>query len=495
MSRSVPGAAAKPSTEAGHPESIYIHLHTLDLRVHDSPSLSLAHSSAKRDVTHFLPVFVFDERSLSLACVPGFGSLGPKQHGQDDPEKTNTAAPEVIPGPRSRNAGFHRMGRHRVRFLVESVFDLKERYRKLGGDLLVACGQPEDVVAQLARAYKSQGKRVDGVYTQKEVATEEVNVIRRARKQLDGIPLNVIDSRTLVHPEDLPFKISHVPDVYTKFRKEVESLANEMIRPSLPDVDKVKPFPELPSKLEFYQVPQEIASTKYFLPYALAPLLADPAIGDRIERRSIPQTHDEWRKLATSLPGLDERSAFPFHGGESTGLARLDDYLGTTKGGSADMGHGGEKAQHYKETRNEMVGEHFSTKFSAWLAFGCLSARTIGNRVLQLQDRLREERALSKQVEGNTYWILFELLWRDYFFFVSERFSHMRPYSTKKRASPLDEFAGQEGGTSSALFNLGGFQEVLSKKRPGEWKGYNLEKSDDRLKGFLEGRTGVPFLE
>lgn len=492
----VPGAGERPKS-GNHPESIFIHLHTLDLRTHDSPILSLAHSSSKRDVTHFLPVYVFDERQLSLACIPGFGSLGPKKHGQDDDDTSTTQAKQtdVIPGPRSRNAGLHRMGRHRVRFLVESVFDLKERYKRMGSDLLVACGEPEDVVAKLAQGFKSQGKRVDGVYMQKEVATEEVNVIRRARKMLGGIQLQVVDSRTLVHPEDLPFKIAHVPDVYTKFRKEVENLGNEMIRPTLPDVDKIKPFPELPSKLDVYQVPQEVASTKYFLPYALAPLLAAPALGDRNEARPIPKTHDEWRKLATSLPGLDERSAFPFHGGESTGLARLDDYIGSTKGGKSGLGEGGEKAQHYKETRNEMVGEHFSTKFSAWLALGCLSARTIGNRVLQLQDRLREERALSKQVEGNTYWILFELLWRDYFFFVSERFSHLRPFSNKKRSSPLDEFTGQEGGTSSALFNLGGFQEVLSKKPPGQWKGYNLEKSDDRLRAFLEGRTGVPFLE
>jgi deoxyribodipyrimidine photo-lyase len=31
----------------------------------------------------------------------------------------------------------------------------------------------------------------------------------------------------------------------------------------------------------------------------------------------------------------------------------------------------------YKETRNGMVGEAYSSKFSAWLAMGCISPRTI----------------------------------------------------------------------------------------------------------------------
>lgn len=111
--------------------------------------------------------------------------------------------------------------------------------------------------------------------------------------------------------------------------------------------------------------------------------------------------------------------------------------------------------------------------------------------------RLCEEKALTSQIQGNTYWIIFELLWRDYFFFISERFSHVAPF--KGRRSTLSQYAGQEGGTSSPLFNLGGFQQVLnpneSKKTINLWKPYDLTKVDDKARLFFEGRTGVPFLD
>lgn len=159
-----------------------------------------------------------------------------------------------------------------------------------------------------------------------------------------------------------------------------------MIRPSLSDVTNIKPLPRIP-EIEGYILPSELGTTDAFLPYILAPLLAQPPLGDPVEVRPIPGSAEEWRSFIQDLAIVDPRSAFPFHGGESTGLDRLDDYLGTTTGGVTGKGQGGEKAMSYKVTRNGMLGEGFSTKFSAWLANGSLSARYIGNRVWQLEDR------------------------------------------------------------------------------------------------------------
>lgn len=40
-----------------------------------------------------------------------------------------------------------------------------------------------------------------------------------------------------------------------------------------------------------------------------------------------------------------------------------------------------DKVRVYKETRNGMLGADYSTKFSPWLAHGCISARIIHDEV------------------------------------------------------------------------------------------------------------------
>ena len=67
----------------------------------------------------------------------------------------------------------------------------------------------------------------------------------------------------------------------------------------------------------------------------------------------------------------------------------------------------------YKFTRNALFGVDTSTRFSPWLAHGCLSPRTIYAEVKRFEE----------EVESNesTYWVIFELMWRDFF-----RFSAMR---------------------------------------------------------------------
>ena len=51
----------------------------------------------------------------------------------------------------------------------------------------------------------------------------------------------------------------------------------------------------------------------------------------------------------------DDRTAFPYSGGETTALGRLNYFLWETDAVST-----------YKETRNGMIGSDYSTKFSPW---------------------------------------------------------------------------------------------------------------------------------
>lgn len=160
-----------------------------------------------------------------------------------------------------------------------------------------------------------------------------------------------------------------------------------MIRPPSPLPDKLKPIPRLPPSLSesIYLLPENLCSTEVFLPYLLAPLLAHPDLSDPIAPIPIPTSDSEWDSYTSKLPKDDPRSAFPFTGGETSALARLDDYLG--KHLSEGKVQGGNKAMGYKDTRNGLLGEGFSTKFSAWLANGSMSGRYAGWRVGQLMQR------------------------------------------------------------------------------------------------------------
>ena len=100
--------------------------------------------------------------------------------------------------------------------------------------------------------------------------------------------------------------------------------------------------------------------------------------------------------LFVSSSCLLAQAVHRFKGGETEALARLKYYLWDT-----------DLLATYFQTRNGMLGGDYSTKFSPWLAHGCLSSRTIYHEI----QKYESERKANK----STYWVVFELLWRDYF--------------------------------------------------------------------------------
>ena len=99
----------------------------------------------------------------------------------------------------------------------------------------------------------------------------------------------------------------------------------------------------------------------------------------------------------------DERAALVFAGGETAGLERMEHYFAGTRALSR-----------YKETRNGLLGPDYSSKFSPWLAHGCLSPRRIHAEVR------RYEATVTKN--DSTYWLVFELLWREYFRWLAAKY-------------------------------------------------------------------------
>ncbi|MFT5562922.1 MAG: deoxyribodipyrimidine photo-lyase, partial [Litorivivens sp.] len=104
------------------------------------------------------------------------------------------------------------------------------------------------------------------------------------------------------------------------------------------------------------------------------------------------------------VPRAFPTEALNFVGGESAGLNHLHDYFST------------DAASQYKQTRNALDGWYQSSKFSPWLANGSLSAKLL---LKTLRDYEREQGA-----NDSTYWIFFELLWREYFQWYATNHKH-----------------------------------------------------------------------
>ena len=146
-----------------------------DLRLHDHPALQAALNRAEEIV----PVYIIDERYLQ----------------------------------RDR-WGFLRTGPYRLQFLLESLQDLSIHLEELGSTLIIRKGIPERELFELARAFEC-----DAVFACKEYAHEEI----RMEKALAAVTdLHLVHGSTLFHPDDLPFAVEELPEVFTAFRKRVE---------------------------------------------------------------------------------------------------------------------------------------------------------------------------------------------------------------------------------------------------------------------------------
>lgn len=91
-----------------------------------------------------------------------------------------------------------------------------------------------------------------------------------------------------------------------------------------------------------------------------------------------------------------------FRGGEHAGQQRVNDYF-----------FNNHHVATYKETRNALDDVSASTRFSPWLASGSLSPRWI----YQQLKRYENEHVANE----STYWVYFELLWREFFFWAQQR--------------------------------------------------------------------------
>lgn len=291
--------------------------------------------------------------------------------------------------------GFKKTEKYRARFLIETITELHAELAKLNITLLVYHEKPELVFPQL---YKTIGFK--NVYLQKEWTREEVDVLQATKESLNPeITFKEVYDQFLFHPEDIPYEqFEKIPDVFTSFRKKCEKYAT--VRPAQ---GKPGPFPEA-NKLQI-----------------TTPIPDLETLG--------------FKDFET-----DPRTAFPFRGGEFQAKRRLQQYFWETK-----------KLSFYKHTRNGLIGRDYSSKLSPWLANGSISARSV----------YWEVRAYEQDVVKNrdTYWLIFELIWRDFFKYISLKYGNR-------------------------IFQLDG---ILNKK-------YRWENSEKVLRKWITGNTQQPFV-
>lgn len=332
-----------------------------DLRLHDNEALT----DALKNGEEVIPIYVFDER--------------------------------VFTG--KTRFGFPKTGKYRANFIIESVNDLRQRLRALGSELYVRVGKPEEEIFSIARE-----ARTSWVFCNRERTEEEIEVQDALERKLWSIGQEVRYSRgkMLYYTADLPFPVTHTPDIFTHFRKEVERFVP--IREVLPT----------PTSEDFQ------------------PLTINLPTGD------IPSLENFGQESFES----DPRMVIPFKGGESEGLKRLQYYLWET-----------DLIANYKKTRNGLNGGDYSSKFAPWLSQGCLSPKMVYSEIKKYE---RE-----RTQNDSTYWLIFELLWRDFFRLMG-----------KKYGNKIFQKLGTRGAINHPAKN-----------------DYQL------LQVWIEGRTGVPFID
>ena len=239
-------------------------------------------------------------------------------------------------------------GKWRKKFYDESLLCLNQNLNRFGHHLNLLSS--EDV-------QKLKFDTFDILYTPKINAIHEDREYRELKNRVTVI--SEYNDRLL---ETLPYSsVQDLPDVFTEFRKKVEK--SFLLSPA------IQPPKNWPPSLK----------------------ISNPSglhcENDLNQIELIPHPN----------------SAFPFKGGETAGIERVDDYFFKNK-----------NILTYKKTRNGLVGRDYSTKLSPYLALGCLSAKDIYRKVEDFEKNIHKNQ--------DTYWVKFELWWREYFRWVYEKY-------------------------------------------------------------------------
>ncbi|CAM1502227.1 Fc.00g042110.m01.CDS01 [Cosmosporella sp. VM-42] len=413
---------------------LLIYLFRRDLRASDNPILHHLATSPDHGFTHLLPIFVLPPHQIEISGFLAEGQTSP------------------YPQALSRVGKFWRCGPHRAKFLAQSAWDLKKTLEASNSGLVLRVGSFADVLKHIVESLKDSQQSVDAVWMTEEHSDEEIqeqNAVSSVCSEY-GIDFNLWpDEKYLIDHRDTGLKQPlDLPDVFTTFRKTQEPL-RQRPRPSLPSPATLPPQPaSIPPQNSPFVMPNSYEELEDLLLQPLQNILPSPPVYPR-----------------------DAKSAHPFEGGEGKAWDRVRHLV---KSGAMT---------NYKDSRNGLVGLDFSTKLSAYLALGCITARQVHEELVKLEDgkepAYQQAKGYNQGENEGTKAVRFELLWRDYMRLCTMKFG-------------------------SKLFKLYGSRQ--GKKNEKQWKSTDESTAaTDQdpspagiktiLDRFLEGRTGMGLID
>ncbi|WP_413282723.1 DASH family cryptochrome [Vibrio sp. MA40-2] len=248
-----------------------------------------------------------------------------------------------------------RLGQHRWRLICQSMQQLDSQLRAHGHQLSLFSGHVEQVMISLVKEHQ-----INAVGHCAQIGLYEQRAWQKIQQSLPEVEFVSDWDTTLFSERQLTLSKQHLSS-FSKFRKLVEK---EPLHPFNPTVISLR---SLPSPL-------------------VLPTTTPDALGT------------DWKHLPTfsiNSSTLKPHDESEFHGGELNVIEHLEGYFQTLHPRS------------YKQTRNALDGWQNSTKMSHFLALGNLSARQLWHQLKQYE--------VQYGANESTYWIGFELLWRDYF--------------------------------------------------------------------------------
>ena len=250
----------------------------------------------------------------------------------------------------STKYGFKKTEKYRAKFFLESIIELKKQLDILNISLIVTHDYLDKSISQIINQYE-----IKKVFLQTEWTRDELIEESYLPEKVDLIK---DFDQFLYSPNDVKTLYDNIPRGFSNFRKKCEKYLS---------VDDILPIPKPLN-------PGNKISTEY----------------------SIPSLSD----IGFNLFEVHKSSVFKFKGGEINGKKRIDDYFFNTR-----------NVSNYKSTRNGLVGENYSSKFSPWLANGSVSVKYIYSQLKKYESEVEQN--------DSTYWLYFELIWRDFFKYVS----------------------------------------------------------------------------
>jgi deoxyribodipyrimidine photo-lyase len=262
--------------------------------------------------------------------------------------------PIFIIDPRWSNStihGFRKTGKFRLKFIYESVKALKQKLQEIGSDLFIIEGMPEKVLPELIIKYK-----INAIFTKNEFGTDE-QALQTKLNKLSAI------FRTKIHEycTQTLVDFSAINTAELSNIESFDSFCNQIQQ------NKIKLRPS-------YTAPNFINTLSLLENKGLA-------------------AFDNY--IYTNLE-TDSRATFNFIGGEQKALERLQYFVWQ------------KKTANFVLNKNKINGPDYSSKFSPWLAQGCLG-------VAYLYEQLQNFKYTNKD-NGNCDLLINSLLWRDYFY-------------------------------------------------------------------------------